>query len=100
MPELVHNCKSAPCPVCGSPDGSGLPLQMPFDTFDIEVTLTWSSQDASGDVGYLGDQGEETRKLTDYALLEILRSGLSDGEGSVVTSITIWPPIPARQARP
>lgn len=23
---LVHNCKSAPCHVCGSPDGTGLPM--------------------------------------------------------------------------
>jgi hypothetical protein len=44
------------------------PPGMPFDTFDIEVTLIWSHQKPNGDVPYLGDAGEETRKLTDYAL--------------------------------
>jgi hypothetical protein len=69
--------------------------EMPFDTFDIEVTLTWSAQAEDGSAPYPGDAGEETRMLADYALLEILRTGLSDGEGNVVTTITIWPPIPA-----
>jgi len=68
--------------------------EMPFATFDVEVTLTWSNQAPNGDTPYLGDAGEEIRTLADYALLEILRSGLRD-DGRVVTSIHIWTPIPA-----
>jgi hypothetical protein len=35
--------------------------------------------------------------MTTTTDLEILRSGLSDGEGSVVTSILIWTPIPPKE---
>jgi len=66
---------------------------MPFETFDVEVTLTWSHQEPNGDTPFIGDGGEETRMLADYALLEILRSGLRVDD-KVVTSITIWTPIP------
>jgi len=69
--------------------------EMPFETFDVEVTLTWSRQTPNGRTPYLGDQGEEIRTLTDYALLEILRAGLRDDQGNVVTSIHIWTPIPS-----
>jgi hypothetical protein len=71
--------------------------EMPFDTFNVEATLTWSHQIEDGTTPYLGDEGSETRTLTDYALLEILRSGLRDDDGNVVTSITLWPAIPARE---
>jgi hypothetical protein len=59
-----------------------------------EVTLTWSHQEPNGDTPYLGDAGESTMDMSEQDLLTLLREGMRDEQGNVVTTVTIWPHIP------
>lgn len=49
---VVHNCKSAPCPTCGSEDGTGNPL--PDPTIERFTTVVLDKSDGNVVLKYEG----------------------------------------------